>query len=64
MARAEIPVKILDMPKFKALLAALVRVREIHARNEHYPHYCVSCRAPYPCSTIRALTADDHEVDQ
>lgn len=57
MARADatIQVKILDMPQFEALVTALVRVREIHARNEHYPHYCVNCRAPHPCSTMRAL---------
>jgi hypothetical protein len=31
------------------------RIQHIHRRNEHHPHYCVTCRGPHPCSTIRAL---------
>jgi hypothetical protein len=60
---AEITVKILDMPRFQWLVEALARVQQIHSRNEHYPHYCVTCRAPHPCRTIRALAGGtDGEV--
>ena len=27
----------------------------IHRQNDHFPHYCVSCRTPWECPTIVAL---------
>lgn len=51
-ARTDVPA-LLD--EVERLRAAVARVAHVHRRNEHHPHYCVTCRAPHPCSTIRAL---------
>ena len=37
------------------VLDVLDQVRLIHARNKRFPYYCVNCRSPLPCTTIRAL---------
>ena len=59
MARAEISVTLLDLPLVKNMALAIAEVRLIHRRNERYPYFCVNCRAPHPCRTIRALDAID-----
>ena len=39
----------------EGLAGQVARVKAIHARNTRFPHYCVNCRGPWPCKTIRAL---------
>jgi hypothetical protein len=66
MARtdATFTLSLADLPEIKAIVAALARVRLVHARNTHHPHYCVNCRAPYPCKTIRALDGDSPDTQE
>lgn len=41
-----------------AALEAVARVRLIHARNGHFPYYCVNCRSTHPCKTIQVIDGE------
>lgn len=41
--------------RYKALLEA---VEYLHRPNGHFPHYCVSCRSPWPCLTAQTARGD------
>jgi len=44
--------------------ALLESIRLVHARNEHFPHYCRSCRAPWPCRTVALIDTAMESIDR